>query len=292
MHELMQVAKGTYYVNSPVKVGVYVEADGSTYLIDSGNDKSYGKKLAKILAENGWQLKKIINTHSHADHIGGNAYLQATFGCDVLASSDEMPFVGFPLLEPYTLYGGFPPASLKNKFLIAESSNVENVFGESLTTGFELIELKGHTLGMVGVKTPDDVLFVADSVMSENVLNKYHVSFLQDVSEYIKTLDYLETLQATLFIPSHAEPVSDIRQLVSLNREKLFDVMDVILQACSKPTCFEDVLKHVFDHYNLSMDLNQYVLVGSTVRSYLAYLFNEKIVDISFIENKLLWHKG
>jgi hypothetical protein len=37
------------------------------------------------------------------------------------------------------------------------------------------------------------------------------------------------------------------------------------------------------------MDYNQYVLIGSTIRSYLSYLYNNNEVDIIFDNNKLLW---
>lgn len=67
MYELVQVAPHTYYINSPSKVGVYVEEDNSVWLIDSGNDKDAGRKIQKRLEENGWTLKAIINTHSNED---------------------------------------------------------------------------------------------------------------------------------------------------------------------------------------------------------------------------------
>ena len=31
----------------------------------------------------GRRLKRLINTHSHSDHIGGNAALKAAFGCEI-----------------------------------------------------------------------------------------------------------------------------------------------------------------------------------------------------------------
>ena len=49
MYELVQVAPHTYYINSPSKVGVYVEEDNSVWLIDSGNDKDAGRKIQRIL---------------------------------------------------------------------------------------------------------------------------------------------------------------------------------------------------------------------------------------------------
>lgn len=77
MFELCQVGENTYYINYPVKVGVYRANENEVYLIDSGNDKNAGRRIMKkVLDENKWKLKGIINTHSNADHIGGNAYLQ------------------------------------------------------------------------------------------------------------------------------------------------------------------------------------------------------------------------
>lgn len=38
------------------------------------------------------------------------------------------------------------------------------------------------------------------------------------------------------------------------------------------PMCFETLLKRLFDEYGLVMNFEQYVLVGSTVRSYLSWL--------------------
>ncbi len=72
MYELNQVGEKSYYINCPAKIGIYLAGNTDVYLIDSGNDKEAGKKVRKILDEKGWNLLGILNTHSNADHIGGN----------------------------------------------------------------------------------------------------------------------------------------------------------------------------------------------------------------------------
>ncbi len=48
----------------------------------------------------------------------------------------------------------------------------------------------------------------------------------------------------------------------------MLEIAGVILELCREPKMFEEILQGVFARYQLTMDFNQYVLVGSTVRSY------------------------
>lgn len=291
MYELIQVAERTYYINCPAKMGIYLDQDKGAYLIDTGNDKEAGKKAWKILEENGWKLKVIINTHSNADHIGGNQLLQQRSGAPVYATGIEGAFTGHPLLEPSFLYGGYPPRQLRNKFLMAKPSDVEDIKDLNLPEGFEILPLPGHFFEMIGVRTPDDVWFLADCLNGETVLEKYHIGFIYDVQSYLDTLDMVEGLCGKTFIPAHADASEDIRPLVEANRKKVLEIRDTILQLCGDGVCFEELLKRLFDHYRIQMDFNQYVLVGSTVRSYLAWMSDQGSVIGEFTENRLLWRQ-
>lgn len=289
MYELIQVGESTYYIASPVKIGVFVDEDKNAYLIDSGNDQSIGKKIEKIIKENGWHLKTIINTHSHADHTGGNNLLQKRQGCTILSTSIENAFIEKPIMEPSFLYGGFPCKELRNKFLMAQRSISSDIEKAELPEGINYIELAGHSSGMVGIKTQDDIYFIADALVGENILNKYHISYIFDVKAYLETLDQMEHVNAKLFIPAHADATEDIKPLVVANRNKVYEIMKIIIELTVTPISFEDILKLIFDHYNLKMDINQYVLVGSTIRSYISFLSDEGRLEMSFEENKMLW---
>ena len=76
MYELIQLAGQSFYIQSPAKIGLVKLNDTDVVLIDSGNDKDAGRKVRQILDAHGLKLKAIYNTHSNADHIGVNAYLQ------------------------------------------------------------------------------------------------------------------------------------------------------------------------------------------------------------------------
>lgn len=289
--ELIQVGEKTYYIKNPTNIGIYRINDTDVFLIDSGNDKDAGKKILKIVDGQGWKVKGILSTHSNADHIGGNQLIQDRTGCPVYASGLEACFTAFPVLEPSFLYGGYPLKDLRNKFLCAKESKVTPIEGH-LPEGLERLPLKGHFFDMVGLKTDDDVYFLADSLFSKDTIEKYHLFFIYDVKGYLETLDYLSTLKGTWFIPSHCEATSNISDLIETNRKKVLEIAEKIYKLCEEPITFEDLLKQIFDVYGLLMNPNQYVLIGSTVRSYLSYLHGEGRIVFQFMDNMMYWKQA
>ncbi|MDO4336760.1 MAG: MBL fold metallo-hydrolase [Eubacteriales bacterium] len=289
MYELVQVGEKSYYINCPAKIGVYLADEHHVYLIDSGNDKDAGRKVRQILEKNNWKLKGILNTHSNADHIGGNRYLQNQTDCIVFSGGIEAAFTQYPILEPSFLYGGYPCKDLRHKFLLAQDSNVTSFSDVNFPKEIEIVPLPGHFFDMVGFRTPDQTVFLADCISSRETLEKYAISFIYDVEAYLKTLDKVETMKAAMFVPAHAEASADVRDLIQYNRKKIYEVAICLREICSEAMTFEQVLQGVFNHYGLVMNFEQYVLVGSTVRSYLSWLKDKGEMNVDFQNNQLLW---
>lgn len=291
MYELIQVAPHTYYIQSPAKIGVVETSDGHVVLIDSGNDKEAGRKVRQHLDRQGWTLDAIYNTHSNADHIGGNAYLAKQTGCALYAPGIEAAFTQHPILEPALLYGGYPMKALRHKFLLAQESDAQPLTPEHLPAGFELIPLPGHFFDMVGLRTPDDVVFLADCLSSQATLDKYQISYVYDVAAYLDTLEHVKEMQATLFVPAHADATDNIAPLAQYNIDKVNEIAGHILDFCAAPHTFEEVLQHLFTSYDLAMTFEQYALVGSTVRNYLSWLLDSERLSATFTNNRLLWQR-
>lgn len=283
--ELIKLGEKTYYIKNNTNIGIYKLNDKDVVLIDSGLDESVGRKILRIINENNFCVKYIINTHSHADHTGGNKFIQSRTSCKIYASEVECDITNHPILEPTYLYGSYPFKDLRCKFLEAKESNCDKLID---IEGLEYFTLKGHSFDMIGIKTSDNVYFIGDSLFNENTINKYHISFLNNVEDFISSLDKLSELNG-VFVPSHGEVLNDITSLIKLNKDKTYEILDKIKSLCDKSITLEDIVKSIFDTYSLQMNLTQYYLISSTIKAYLSYLIDSNQIEYEFIDNKMYY---
>ena len=289
MYELIQAGANSYYIQSPAKIGLYKLTDTDVVLIDAGSDKDAGRKVRQHLDANGWRLSAIYVTHSHADHICGCRYLQSQTGCKIYAPGIEQDFTRHTVLEPAFLWGGYPPSDLRHKFTMAQESDADALTPDVLPNRFELIPLPGHSFDMVGFRTPDDVVYLADCLSSEATLEKYQIGFLYDVAAYLQTLETVKTMEAALFVPAHADATDNIAPLAQVNIDKTLEIGEKLVSLCAAPMTFEDILRRLFTDYGLTMTFQQHALVGSTVRSYLSWLKDTARLTVKFENNLMYW---
>jgi glyoxylase-like metal-dependent hydrolase (beta-lactamase superfamily II) len=286
-----QLGERTWLLPTGVNAGLWDGPDGAV-LIDSGGDKEAGRQIRQALEERGWELRLIVNTHSNADHIGGNAYLQKQSGCRIVSTRLESAFIADPVLEPSFLWGALPYRELRGKFLQAAPSRVEPPIPEAGPipgTALEAVPLPGHFLQMIGVLTPDRVLFAGDALFGEEILAKHPVFFLYDVDAHLATLERLESFAAEWFVPGHGRPVRAAGPLAAANRAAIERTGQAVAAICSAPRTFEEILAELCARFAIELNASQYVLVGGTLRAYLTWLRDREVLRPSFAAGRMLW---
>lgn len=291
MYELINALPGAHYLDCPARIGIVETGDREVVAIDGGSDKDAGKKLLRALTAQGWHLKAVYNTHAHADHTGGNAYLQAQTQCAVYTPELECDFARHPILEPATLTGGDPLPALRHKFLMAQPSDAQVLKPSDLPDGMEMIPLPGHSPNMTGYRTANGAVYLGDALAAQETLDKYGVSFLFDVQQYLDTLEKVKAMRAERFIPSHAPVTEDIAPLAEYNIRCVYDAAERIETLCKVPSTFDQLLKGLLDGYGLTISAQQYALVGATLRSYLTWLTRQNRVEAVFEDNYMLWRR-
>lgn len=293
--ELKNIKGRSYYFSNPSLIGLYLFEDNSVMIIDSGLDDSTAKKILRIIDENSWTLKYIFNTHSHADHCGGNNYLQKK--CDVITmtSSIEKVLIENPILEPSYLYGAFPQIELHNKFLKAKNSVVDRILSEGKAeingVEFEIIDLPGHSLGMIGLKTDDNVFYLGDSVFPREIIDKHNLLFLFNYKETIQTLEMLKSYESKVYVLSHGGIHDDISSVIDYNIASLKGVNDAVYKFLDDFASAEDIHRAVVEKYNIKEILPQYYLNISVVKAHLTHLCDSGLIYNEVIDSTVKWKR-
>lgn len=295
MNELIKVGEKTYYISGPFHVGVYdlgtknSVGQSEVCLIDTGVDTTVAKVIDKRLMDAGFTVKLIINTHYHADHSGGNYYFKEKYNCTICSSKMNAALISNYDICPAIVWGAKPINEILNNYFYATPSEAEDIEGKELPQGIELVELNGHSLSQIGVRTSDDVLFLGDAVVSKETIDKHPLTYIYDPKVQFETLEALKKIKASLYIPYHAEPVKRIKPLCDYNIKGMDDNLNLIREICQEPRHLDEIIRLFYNQRGLKLSLYKYAVEGGIVRTYLTYLYNKGELVVTNEDNYLKW---
>ena len=290
--DLTRLSERTYYIPGPVNIGVITLEKSRVILVDSGIDTNYAKRIYELLSDYRYKIAYILNTHSHADHVGGNNFLQKTTGCKILASPLEAPIISYPLIQAAILFSGAPTQDLTNRFIMALPSEPE-VFNEKelkiddLT--IEVLDLPGHSINQKGFMV-DGTAFLADALFSDLFFKKHFLPFNYDPLVHIKTLENLKSLSAKYYVGGHLQHTTEISTLIANNCAYINNTIAFMRRLLKVPQSQERVIKSFLSHYGLKKNGWQYYLFRATVNGYLSALHKQGDVKYRVLDNLVVWY--
>jgi len=189
-------------------------------LVDSGYWAHADQTIALLRrALGGDLLARIVNTHLHSDHCGGNAAIQAAFGCTIDVPVGEAGAVDSWDEErlTYKATGQHCPRFLRTGTLKTPS---EIQLGR---WPWRLIASPGHDPMSVALYQPDLKLLVsADALWEDGFGVVFPELEGQDAFEEVgSTLDTFEALDVRLVIPGHGAPFTGCKAALTRARNRL-----------------------------------------------------------------------
>lgn len=290
-----QLTERVFVLPGGTNIGVVIADDGRAVVIDTGLNDTPARKLLRFVREDlKTDIAAIINTHGHADHFGGNAFLVKRTGAPVYAPDLDEMTMRHPLMQPIMLYGGADPAdAIRTSFLVAEAGPVNGLVhvGENEIAGvnFAAHSLTGHSMNQLGYVI-DDVFFCADVVFPEATLEKYPIPYLYGLTEHLQALEFARTVQARKIVPGHGPILDDINSLVDLNLAAIERVITTILEIVDRPMLADEICPQLFQCMSVTIaDAQAYYLLRPTVQAYLAHL--ERIGELNLIvaDASVMW---
>jgi glyoxylase-like metal-dependent hydrolase (beta-lactamase superfamily II) len=204
------IAPDLYLLTEPVLVNMYLikDPDGLT-LIDTSIPPA-GKWVIKVLEKAGWKasdLKRILITHAHPDHVGGLKYLKEQTGARVYASAPEKEVIEGRIPVPSRkkwphMPTTWPPVSAVDQ-VICEGDVLPEVMG-----GMHVLDTPGHAPGHVTFWHPEKKIAIAGDVF-------FHVFGLGlppgpltvDMEENKRSIGRLAGLDIDILCLGHGAPI-------------------------------------------------------------------------------------
>lgn len=285
--ELKQIGPKTFCIEHDTNIGIHFIDDGRMYLIDTGS-KGDGEKIDEILSREGWVPSCIINTHTHIDHIGGNEFLMRKYGIPAYCTDYDMAFAHYSELEAAYMNGGYPAEKLRTIFAHPGMIGFRSIEKET-PDGIDWTYLPGHSFGMIGIRTSDDVWFLGDSYLSRSFLKQYTFGFIYNVEAYIDTLKKLKEFKGALFVPSHGIIETDTVPTLEQNLRSVTEMCGMICETCREYRGQDEILQQMYERLRMHARPAQHALLSSTVKSYLTYLQDRNKLECRFVDNIMKW---
>ncbi len=147
------------YVTGPFLTNTYVLSKGNDCVVI---DPTIGFEARSIEIKNKYNVKAVLITHAHIDHLDGIKYFKE---CPIYISSIDYNYIKD---DDYTLYSYFKSGKIFDlsdyKFILVKDESIINI----LDSEINVIITPGHTLGGV-CYSYKNILFTGDTLFKGSI---------------------------------------------------------------------------------------------------------------------------
>lgn len=222
----MTIAEGVYRVPAKHANTYLVEADNGLVLVDTGMPGSE-KRILKAIANLGREpsdVKLILLTHRHWDHIGSAAALKKETSGTLVSHGFEKPYVAGTLVvitpRAWSVYGRIArrvlalASSTKKLFrlvkyhpvLVDEASDEESILETAGLDG-SIVWTPGHTKGSISLfLNKSKVAIIGDLLMNKRGKLREPL-FMENTSQTMSSVQRILDLHPVILCPGHGKPL-------------------------------------------------------------------------------------
>ncbi|GIM27698.1 MBL fold hydrolase [Clostridium polyendosporum] len=296
--EIKKVKGNTFCIDTGITyIPFYKINDEEIIMLDSGLAKREREEINTLLEKNSFKVVGIICSHAHRDHIGNNAYLKEKYNCVIAMPSHEALLCSSTVnLKVYyssqtlsDVIEHFGHMICKTDVMISDEQDSIYV----CNIKFKVIHTPGHSPAHICIATPDDVLYLGDSLISYEVMKGSKMPYTYILKEDLKSKTKLYDLKYSKYIIAHKGMYDDITELITDNinfyKNKAKRIYDVIDGAMT----MEETLKAVIKNFNIHVDNTyKYIFIERMLKSYVEYLNETGSIELNMEDGFLKYSKS
>lgn len=199
---------------------VLLLSDEENVLIDSGHVSRAEDTLRLVRKRlDGRRLHRLLNTHCHSDHCGGNASVKRAFGCSIAVPEGESAAVErWDTRELWLDYSG----QLNEPFRFDDIIKVDALIAVGGHT-WRALEAPGHDMGALMFWCEAERILISGDALWENGFGIVLAGpgFQQRLQAARETLDRIEQLDPRIVIPGHGKPFCSTDKAIAASRSRI-----------------------------------------------------------------------
>ncbi len=250
------------------RIPLYMPDRTSAVMIDSGLKHPDREGILNLLKRENIHVSVLLTSHFHRDHIGNHSAIKKAHGCRVymtpysaIVSVDEHNLLasGYETVTMYKARG--PHSYCQPDEIIPRDAEEITVCGYR----FSLLWLPGHAVEQVGFVTPDNVAYLGDTLLSDNVLQSVRIPYHTCGRLDLEAKESLRNLKCARYILAHNGVFDDIGELIDRNLANSFQKLDLVESLAGDWKTLEQLCAAVMK--TLGTDLNDTLKVVGSKRN-------------------------
>ncbi|MDY3014911.1 MAG: MBL fold metallo-hydrolase [Evtepia sp.] len=297
MMEFEQVRGNTWVLKSWELIPVYRLDEHQCILLDTGLARQR-EELKTALDTFQLEPVGIICSHAHIDHMGNNAFLMETYGTKLAMALGEaghqFSYLGLNVAN-FVLSPNDVVASpdLNGTPCLADRVILPNE--EQITfcgVPFDIIHTPGHTADHICVRTPDDVLYLGDAMMTGRTLHHSKFPYAFSMQGYLDSMRKIRTIPAAKYVVAHYGVYDEVLPLIDMEvrflAERMLDLLDLVDGYTTPKKMASAICRAYHIDAKRLQDLAYFEAVSQT---YINYLRDLGYLDACMEDNQILYRK-
>ena len=242
--------KTSYIARNGALIGLYFITESQVLMIDSGVKPD--EEMLDFLRGQKLDIKAVLCTHMHPDHVANNQALHRDFGAQIYMTEEPFRFK----------WEGYPYSII--------CPGKQEFYGVEI----EAVTAYGHSPGQLALITPDNVCFVGDAVISQPLLAQSKLPYIEDVEQAIISMEKLRGLNCDYFVAAHEAVLKpeEFSALVDENIQKELELYEKLRLTVDKPMEIEQAIDIFMDELGVTKKVQSYEHTREPVRARLRTL--------------------
>ncbi|KOA19367.1 hydroxyacylglutathione hydrolase [Clostridium homopropionicum DSM 5847] len=295
--EIKPVRGNTFYIDTGMTyIPFYKINDEEIILLDSGWAEGEREGLDELLEKNNFRVSGILCSHAHIDHVGNNAYFKNKYNC-VIAMPAYEALVCSSVVNLKVYYSSQTLSDVEEHFghMVCETDimipdNQDKIYLCGIK--FKIIHTPGHSPAHICIITPDDVAYLGDSLISDEVMKGVKIPYAYILKEDLECKKKLYDLKCSKYVVAHKGMYNDITKLITDNINFYKERASMVYSLIDGYMTMEDIMKAVMKSFNIRVKtIHRYNVVEKMLRSYVEYLNETGAIELNIVDGFLKYKR-